>query len=231
MAICTKCGERLWPGATNCGKCGTPASQVATPTVSGIGNNDAANLNHGAMGQSNGKPTMKVGTIGHAGHGKTTLSTAINMYCGMLYGDKVMNYDDIENVGCLEYQSNKRNYIHTDFKDTITGLAQMGGAILVVSGPDSIMPQTREHIILAHEANIPLIVFLNKLDLIDDHALLELVEEEIKDALTENGFPGGYKIPIIRGSAYCAMQDLEQGRKTKNTNCIIQLLDTMDTYS
>jgi elongation factor Tu len=177
------------------------------------------------MGQSNGKPTMKVGTIGDAGNGKTTLSTAINMY-----GGKVMKYDDIENAGCLEYQSDKRYYIHTDFKDTITGLAQMGGAILVVSAPDSVMPQTREHIILAHEANIPLIVFLNKMDLIDDPDLLELVEEEIKDALTSNGFPGGYKIPIIRGSAYRAMQDLEQGSNTNNTNCIIQLLDTMDTY-
>jgi elongation factor Tu len=192
---------------------------------------------------------MNVGTIGHVDHGKTTLSAAITMYCGKQYGDKVMKFDDIDNAPeekargitintrHLEYQSDKRHYAHIDcpghadyIKNMITGAAQMDGAILVVSAPDSVMPQTREHIILARQVGVPnMIVFLNKVDLVDDPELLELVEEEVKDVLTTNGFPGD-KIPIIKGSAFKAMEDLNKGEETDSTKCIKELLDAMDSY-
>ncbi|MFP3090872.1 elongation factor Tu [Treponema sp. TIM-1] len=192
---------------------------------------------------------MNVGTIGHVDHGKTTLSAAITMYCGKKYGDKVMKFDDIDNAPeekargitintrHLEYQSEKRHYAHIDcpghadyIKNMITGAAQMDGAVLVVSAPDSVMPQTREHIILARQVGVPsMIVFLNKIDLVDDPELLELVEEEIKDVLTANGFPGN-EIPIIKGSAFKAMEDLNKGEETEDTACIQALLDAMDSY-
>jgi elongation factor Tu len=192
---------------------------------------------------------MNVGTIGHVDHGKTTLSAAITMYCGKKYGDKIMKFDDIDNAPeekargitintrHLEYQSEKRHYAHIDcpghadyIKNMITGAAQMDGAVLVVSAPDSVMPQTREHIILARQVGVPnIIVFLNKIDLVDDPELLELVEEEIKDVLTNNGFPGS-EIPIIKGSAFKAMEDLNRGEETDNTTCIQELLDAMDSY-
>jgi elongation factor Tu len=112
----------------------------------------------------------------------------------------------------------------------ITGAAQMDGAILVVSAPDSVMPQTREHIILARQVGVPnIIVFLNKIDLVDDPELLELVEEEVKDVLKANGFPGD-EIPIIKGSAFKAMEDLNKGEETDNSKCIQDLLDAMDSY-
>jgi elongation factor Tu len=192
---------------------------------------------------------MNVGTIGHVDHGKTTLSAAITMYCGKKYGDKVMKFDDIDNAPeekargitintrHLEYQSEKRHYAHIDcpghadyIKNMITGAAQMDGAVLVVSAPDSVMPQTREHIILARQVGVPsMIVFLNKIDLVDDPELLELVEEEIKDVLTANGFPGN-EIPIIKGSAFKAMEDLNRGEETESTACVQELLDAMDSY-
>jgi elongation factor Tu len=192
---------------------------------------------------------MNVGTIGHVDHGKTTLSAAITMYCGKHYGDKVMKFDDIDNAPeekargitintrHLEYQSDKRHYAHIDcpghadyIKNMITGAAQMDGAVLVVSAPDSVMPQTREHIILARQVGVPsMLVFLNKVDLVDDPELLELVEEEIKDVLNANGFPGD-KTPIIKGSAFKAMEDLNKGEETENTNCVKELLDAMDSY-
>ena len=192
---------------------------------------------------------MNVGTIGHVDHGKTTLSAAITMYCGKKFGDKIMKFDDIDNAPeekargitintrHLEYQSDKRHYAHIDcpghadyIKNMITGAAQMDGAVLVVSAPDSVMPQTREHIILARQVGVPnIIVFLNKVDLVDDPELLELVEEEIKDVLTTNGFPGD-KIPIIKGSAFKAMEDLNKGEETDNSKCIQELLDAMDSY-
>ncbi|MDR2019893.1 MAG: elongation factor Tu [Treponema sp.] len=195
------------------------------------------------------KVHMNVGTIGHVDHGKTTLSAAITMYCGKKYGDKVMKFDDIDNAPeekargitintrHLEYNSEKRHYAHIDcpghadyIKNMITGAAQMDGAVLVVSAPDSVMPQTREHIILARQVGVPsMIVFLNKIDLVDDPELLELVEEEIKDVLTNNGFPGD-KIPIIKGSAFKAMEDLNKGEETEDTKCIQELLDKMDSY-
>ncbi|MDR0688667.1 MAG: elongation factor Tu [Spirochaetaceae bacterium] len=195
------------------------------------------------------KTHMNVGTIGHVDHGKTTLSAAITMYCGKKYGDKIMKFDDIDNAPeekargitintrHLEYQSEKRHYAHIDcpghadyIKNMITGAAQMDGAVLVVSAPDSVMPQTREHIILARQVGVPsMIVFLNKIDLVDDPELLELVEEEIKDVLTANGFPGN-EIPIIKGSAFKAMEDLNKGDDTEDTKCIQELLDAMDSY-
>jgi elongation factor Tu len=192
---------------------------------------------------------MNVGTIGHVDHGKTTLSAAITMYCGKHYGDKIMKFDDIDNAPeekargitintrHLEYQSDKRHYAHIDcpghadyIKNMITGAAQMDGAVLVVSAPDSVMPQTREHIILARQVGVPhMIVFLNKIDLVDDPELLELVEEEIKDVLNNNGFPGD-EIPIIKGSAFKAMEALNSGAENDDTACIQELLNAMDAY-
>ncbi|MDR1507633.1 MAG: elongation factor Tu [Treponema sp.] len=192
---------------------------------------------------------MNVGTIGHVDHGKTTLSAAITMYCGKKYGDKVMKFDDIDNAPeekargitintrHLEYQSDKRHYAHIDcpghadyIKNMITGAAQMDGAVLVVSAPDSVMPQTREHIILARQVGVPnIIVFLNKVDLVDDPDLIEIVEEEVKDVLTANGFPGN-EVPIIKGSAFKAMEALNGGAENDDTACIQQLLNAMDAY-
>ena len=150
------------------------------------------------------KPHMNVGTIGHVDHGKTTLSAAITTYCGNKYGDKVLKYDEIDNAPeekergitintrHLEYQSDKRHYAHIDcpghadyIKNMITGAAQMDGAVLVVSAPDSVMPQTREHLLLARQVGVPkIIVFLNKVDMLDgDEEMLMLFEEEVKDTL------------------------------------------------
>jgi len=192
------------------------------------------------------KPHMNVGTIGHVDHGKTTLSAAITMHCAKKYGDKVMKYDEIDNAPeekargitintrHLEYQSDKRHYAHIDcpghadyIKNMITGAAQMDGSILVVSAPDSVMPQTREHIILARQVGVPsIMVFLNKVDLVDDPELIELVEEEIRDVLKQNKFPGD-ETPIIKGSAFKAMTEPDNPESTK---CIDELLTAMDTY-
>jgi len=191
------------------------------------------------------KPHMNVGTIGHVDHGKTTLSAAITMYCAKKYGDKALKYDEIDNAPeekargitintrHMEYQSDKRHYAHIDcpghadyIKNMITGAAQMDGAILVVSAPDSVMPQTREHIILARQVGVPsIIVFLNKVDLLEDPDLMELVEEEVRDVLAANQFPRD--TPIVKGSAFKAMAD---GATVEDTKCIQDLLDTMDTY-
>ncbi len=195
---------------------------------------------------SSTKVHMNVGTIGHVDHGKTTLSAAITAYCGKKYGDKVMKYDEIDNAPeekargitintrHLEYQSDHRHYAHIDcpghadyIKNMITGAAQMDGAILVVSAPDSVMPQTREHIILARQVGVPnMIVFLNKTDLVDDPELIELVEEEIKEVLTNNGFPGD-EIPIVKGSAFKALSEMDDPEATK---CIEELIQAMDSY-
>ena len=190
------------------------------------------------------KPHMNVGTIGHVDHGKTTLSAAITTYCGNKYGDKVLKYDEIDNAPeekergitintrHLEYQSDKRHYAHIDcpghadyIKNMITGAAQMDGSILVVSAPDSVMPQTREHLLLARQVGVPkIIVFLNKVDQVDDPDLLELVVEEVKDTLQEYGFSGD--TPIIKGSAFKALND----PTPENTACIEELLTAMDTW-
>ena len=191
------------------------------------------------------KPHMNVGTIGHVDHGKTTLSAAITSHCAKKYGDKVLKYDEIDNAPeerergitintrHLEYQSDKRHYAHIDcpghadyIKNMITGAAQMDGAILVVSAPDSVMPQTREHILLARQVGVPkLVVFLNKVDLLDDPELLELVEAEVQEVLESYGFPA--ETPIIKGSAFKALAD---GASAEDTACIDELLATMDSY-
>ena len=190
------------------------------------------------------KPHMNVGTIGHVDHGKTTLSAAITTYCGNKYGDKVLKYDEIDNAPeekergitintrHLEYQSDKRHYAHIDcpghadyIKNMITGAAQMDGSILVVSAPDSVMPQTREHLLLARQVGVPkIIVFLNKVDQVDDPDLLDLVVEEVKDTLQEYGFSGD--TPIIKGSAFKALNE----PTPENTACIDELLTAMDTW-
>jgi len=192
------------------------------------------------------KPHMNVGTIGHIDHGKTTLSAAITMYCARKFGDKALKYEDIDNAPeekargitintrHLEYQSRKRHYAHIDcpghadyIKNMITGAAQMDGAILVVSAPDSVMPQTREHVLLARQVGVPsILVFLNKIDLVDDPELLDIVEEEVRDLLNFYGFPGD-KTPIIRGSAFKAMMEPDNPEATK---CIEELLDAMDNF-
>ena len=190
------------------------------------------------------KPHMNVGTIGHVDHGKTTLSAAITTYCANKYGDKALKYDEIDNAPeekergitintrHLEYQSDKRHYAHIDcpghadyIKNMITGAAQMDGAVLVVSAPDSVMPQTREHLLLARQVGVPkIIVFLNKVDQVDDPDLLELVVEEVKDTLQEYGFSAD--TPIIKGSAFKALND----PTPENTACIEELLTAMDTW-
>ena len=191
------------------------------------------------------KPHMNVGTIGHVDHGKTTLSAAITMYCANKYGDKALKYDEIDNAPeekergitintrHLEYQSDKRHYAHIDcpghadyIKNMITGAAQMDGSILVVSAPDSVMPQTREHLLLARQVGVPkIIVFLNKVDMLDgDEEMLMLVEEEVKDTLKEYGF--SEETPIIKGSAFKALND----PTPENTKCIEELLTAMDTW-
>ncbi|GAB1455814.1 MAG: elongation factor Tu [Spirochaetia bacterium] len=192
------------------------------------------------------KMHMNVGTIGHIDHGKTTLSAAITQYCGKKFGDKVMKYDEIDNAPeekargitintrHLEYQSDKRHYAHIDcpghadyIKNMITGAAQMDGAILVVSAPDSVMPQTREHVLLARQVGVPsIIVFLNKIDLLDDAELVELVEQEVRDLLNFQKFPGD-EIPIIKGSAFQALSEPDNAEATK---CLEDLLLAMDTY-
>ena len=191
------------------------------------------------------KPHMNVGTIGHVDHGKTTLSAAITMYCAKKFGDKALKYDEIDNAPeekergitistrHLEYQSDKRHYAHIDcpghadyIKNMITGAAQMDGAILVVSAPDSVMPQTREHLLLARQVGVPkIIVFLNKVDMVDDPDLLELVVEEVKDTLKEYGFAD--ETPIIQGSAFKALNESDNA---ENTKCIDELLAAMDTW-
>lgn len=191
------------------------------------------------------KVHMNVGTIGHVDHGKTTLSAAITAYCNKKYGGKLLRYDEIDNAPeekargitintrHLEYESEKRHYAHIDcpghadyVKNMITGAAQMDGGILVVSAPDSVMPQTKEHLLLARQVGVPaIIVFLNKVDLVDDPELVELVEEEVRETLTSYGFPED--TPIIKGSAFKALQE---NASPEDTACIDELLKTMDEY-
>ncbi|MBP5157774.1 MAG: elongation factor Tu [Treponema sp.] len=191
------------------------------------------------------KPHMNVGTIGHVDHGKTTLSAAITAYCAKKYGDKVLKYDEIDNAPeekargitinsrHLEYQSDKRHYAHIDcpghadyVKNMITGAAQMDGAVLVVSAPDSVMPQTKEHLLLARQVGVPkIIVFLNKVDLVDDPELVDLVEEEVRDTVKGYGF--AEDTPIVKGSAFKALNESDN---PDNTKCIEELLSTMDTW-
>ncbi|MDC7219833.1 MAG: elongation factor Tu [Spirochaetales bacterium] len=191
------------------------------------------------------KPHVNVGTIGHVDHGKTTLTAAISMYCASKTGDKVMSYDQIDNAPeerergitintrHVEYQTGERHYAHVDcpghadyIKNMITGAAQMDGAVLLVAADSGPEPQTREHILLAKQVGVPkLIVFMNKLDLADPE-LVDLVEMEVQELLSEYGYDGD-TTPIIKGSAFEAMSNLEDADKTAP---IQELLDTMDSY-
>ena len=191
------------------------------------------------------KPHVNIGTIGHVDHGKTTLTSAITSYMAKKGLAEAFAYDQIDNapeekergltisISHVEYQTEKRHYAHIDcpghadyIKNMITGAAQMDGAILVVSAADGPMPQTREHILLARQVNVPyIVVFLNKCDMVDDKELLELVELEVRDLLNKYNFPGD-KIPIIKGSALEAMNNLDNPEKTK---CIQELMDAIDS--
>ena len=190
------------------------------------------------------KPHVNIGTIGHVDHGKTTLTSAITKYLAKKGQAKVMDYDQIDgapeekargitiNTAHVEYETDKRHYAHVDcpghadyVKNMITGAAQMDGAILVVAATDGPMAQTREHILLSRQVGVPrLIVFLNKCDMVDDEELLDLVEMEVRELLSEYGFPGD-EVPVIRGSALKAMEEDPEAQKA-----IQELMDAVDTY-
>jgi elongation factor Tu len=194
------------------------------------------------------KPHLNVGTIGHIDHGKTTLTSAITKILAAAGNAKAMAFEDIDNapeekargitinVRHVEYQTETRHYAHIDcpghadyIKNMITGAAQMDGAILVVAANDGPMPQTREHVLLAKQVNVPaMVVFLNKIDLVDDPELIDLVEMEIRELLSEYEFPGD-EVPIIRGNAFGAM---EQGDDPSHEACkpILELMEAVDSY-
>src|ERR671932_1782241 len=193
------------------------------------------------------KPHVNVGTIGHVDHGKTTLTAAMTHILAKKYGGEARNYDQIDNApeekargitintAHVEYQTEKRHYAHVDcpghadyIKNMITGAAQMDGAILVVSAPDGPMPQTREHILLARQVEVPaMVVFLNKVDMLDDEELLELVELELRELLSRQGFPGD-EIPIIRGSALAALESSSQDASAPEYQPILELMNAVD---
>jgi elongation factor Tu len=190
------------------------------------------------------KPHVNVGTIGHIDHGKTTLTAAITKVLSEKGGAEERSFESIDNApeekergitiatSHVEYSTDNRHYAHVDcpghadyVKNMITGAAQMDGAILVVSAADGPMPQTREHILLARQVNVPyVIVFLNKIDMVDDEEIIELVEEEVKDLLNEYDFPGD-DTPIIKGSALKALEGDEDAKKS-----ILELAEALDTY-
>jgi len=190
------------------------------------------------------KPHLNVGTIGHVDHGKTTLSAAITQYLSKKNQAEALKFEDIDkapeekergitiSITHLEYETEKRHYAHIDcpghkdyIKNMITGAAQMDGAILVVAATDGPMPQTREHILLARQVNVPaMVVYLNKVDAVDDKEMVDLVEEEIRELLTKYEFPGK-DIPIIRGSALKALEGDEEAGKS-----IDELMKALDEY-
>ncbi len=201
------------------------------------------------------KPHINIGTIGHVDHGKTTLTAAITMTLSSIGNAQKMRYDEIDkapeekargitiNTSHVEYQTENRHYAHVDcpghadyVKNMITGAAQMDGAILVVAATDGPMPQTREHILLARQVGVPyIIVFMNKCDQLDDPELLELVEMEIRDLLSEYGFPGD-DTPIIKGSALKALEyaqadhSADEIKASAECKCIFDLMNAVDTY-
>ncbi len=196
------------------------------------------------------KPHVNVGTIGHVDHGKTTLTATITRYAAEKGMAKMKRYDEIDNApeekargitintAHVEYETDKRHYAHVDcpghadyIKNMITGAAQMDGAILVVAATDGPMPQTREHILLARQVGVPfIIVFMNKVDMVDDAELIELVEMEIRELLSKYDFPGD-KTPIIKGSALKAWETMESGAKDpKWLTPIQELMDALDNY-
>lgn len=195
------------------------------------------------------KPHVNIGTIGHVDHGKTTLTAAITKVLNFKGEADFVDYANIDkapeerargitiNTAHVEYQTEKRHYAHVDcpghadyIKNMITGAAQMDGAILVVSAADGPMPQTREHILLARQVGVPcIVVFMNKVDQVDDPELLDLVEMEIRDLLNEYGFPGD-KTPIIRGSALKALESKSTDPDAPEYKCIWELMDAVDEF-
>lgn len=192
------------------------------------------------------KPHVNIGTIGHVDHGKTTLTAAITKVLADQGMAEFKAYDQIDkapeekargitiNATHVEYETKNRHYAHVDcpghadyVKNMITGAAQMDGAILVVSAPDGPMPQTREHILLARQVGVPaIVVFMNKIDMVDDPSMVELVEEEIRDLLKKNGFPGD-KTPIVKGSA---LKALEGDKSEIGVPAILKLMDAVDEF-
>jgi elongation factor Tu len=195
------------------------------------------------------KPHLNVGTMGHIDHGKTTLTAAITKVSQMLGKAEFKAYDQIDNapeekargitinIAHVEYQTDKRHYAHVDMpghrdyiKNMITGAAQVDGAILVVAAPDGPMPQTREHVLLARQVEVPsIVVFLNKVDMMDDPELLELVELELRELLNSYGFPGD-TTPIVRGSAKLALDSASTDPNAPEYACIRELLRVIDEY-
>ncbi len=195
------------------------------------------------------KPHVNVGTIGHIDHGKTTLTAAITKTLALRGGAEFRPFDSIDNapeerergitiaIAHVEYESEARHYAHVDcpghadyIKNMITGAAQMDGAILVVSAADGPMPQTREHILLARQVQVPyIVVFLNKVDMVDDPELLELVELEVRELLTKYGFPGE-QVPIVRGSALRALQSASTDLAAPEFAPILELVKAVDEY-
>jgi elongation factor Tu len=195
------------------------------------------------------KPHINVGTIGHVDHGKTTLTAAITKVLALQGAAQFVSYDQIDNapeerargitiaIRHVEYQTARRHYAHVDcpghadyIKNMITGAAQMDGAILVVSAPDGPMPQTREHVLLARQVQVPaMVVFLNKVDMMDDEELLELVELELRELLSNHGFPGE-EVPIVRGSALAALSSTSTDINAPEYKCILDLMNAVDEY-
>jgi elongation factor Tu len=195
------------------------------------------------------KPHVNVGTIGHVDHGKTTLTAAITKVLAFKGQATFRAYDSIDNApeekargitiatAHVEYETDKRHYAHVDcpghadyVKNMITGAAQMDGAILVVSAADGPMPQTREHILLARQVGVPyIVVFMNKVDMVDDPELLDLVELEVRELLSKYGFPGN-DIPVIRGSALKAMESNANDQGAAEYKCVLELMDAVDAY-
>ena len=195
------------------------------------------------------KPHMNVGTMGHIDHGKTTLTAAITKVQGMKGFSNFRAFDSIDNapeekergitinISHVEYQTENRHYAHVDMpghrdyiKNMITGAAQVDGAILVVAAPDGAMPQTKEHVLLARQVEVPsIVVFLNKIDMMDDPELLELVELELREMLTGYGFPGD-DIPIVHGSALAALESSSTDLDAPEYECIHELMKAIDEY-
>ncbi len=195
------------------------------------------------------KPHVNVGTMGHVDHGKTTLTAAITKVLGMEGGAEFVAYDQIDkapeerargitiSIAHVEYQTKARHYAHVDMpghrdyiKNMITGAAQVDGAILVVSAPDGPMPQTKEHVLLARQVEVPsIVVYLNKVDQMDDPVLLELVEMELRELLTKYGFPGD-TTPIIRGSAKAALDSTSKDPNAPEYKSIHELMDAVDSF-
>ena len=195
------------------------------------------------------KPHVNVGTIGHIDHGKTTLTAAITKVLALKGWAQFRPFDSIDNapeekergitiaIAHVEYETEKRHYAHVDcpghrdyIKNMITGAAQMDGAILVVSAPDGPMPQTREHVLLARQVEVPaMVVFLNKVDMMDDEELLELVELELRELLDGYGYPGD-DIPIVRGSALQALESSSDDPDAPEYQCIWELMHAVDEY-